>query len=232
MTVTPSTTATSKYSSIQKPQYIHEDNTFIVSSKVPRKSTHSWPVIYKGDCPGENHTFIKSPQYEFDAAMFLSQNPTDILNHCLENQLFDRHSQATLKSTNQNFSLGPERINFYHDTSNAIDDNHNTISNDRSMNDSSSIHASQHIQTQLPQNGCTSSPNPLAILFLTLLMTSGASALLCAGIMTSQWEFVRWDMKILKKLANESTHTKDIEWLLNGKVARIPIRGEIELFLN
>lgn len=171
---------------------------------------------------GDSLSFTQpeTSQYELQPAMYQSQQcPPEILNHYLENQTLDRqHHRAS------RYSLGAERINYYHDisSSNAIDDNHNTISNDRSMNDSNSI----HMQTHLPQNGCATSPRPLAVLFLTLVMTSGASALLCAGIMTSEWEFVRWDMTVLRKLANESTHTRDIEWMLNGKVARIPIRGE------
>ncbi|XP_063710095.1 uncharacterized protein LOC134838483 [Culicoides brevitarsis] len=117
-------------------------------------------------------------------------------------------------------------------TTNVIDDNHNRISsNNGSMNDidSGGGTAAAHtnvLQTQIPPTMCTTSPNPVAILFLTLLLTSGATALLCAGIMTNQWEFVRWDMDLVKKLANESAPTKNIEWMLGGKVARIPVGRE------
>lgn len=201
-------------------QQIHENNT----TKVPRKTTHSWPVIHNSDRQGTRNTWLKSPQYEFDAGLFLSQQPETTPNYSLDQQTTSKPT-----TTYQQFFLGADGIDYYYGDPNAIDDNHNTISNGSSMNDSNPRETTQNsiYQTQLSSpNICTTSPNPVVILFLTLLMTTGATAMLCAGIMTSQWEFVRWDMKILKKLTNESAHTKNIEWMLNGKVARIPIKGE------
>lgn len=226
MSITPNSSnvpSTTPLLFTQKQQSIHDNNTLSVPIKGQRNTTHSWPVIYNSQ--GARQSWIKSPQNDFDAAaLYFSQQP-DALTHYFDEHPLEQPLQGTSKNYHQ-FFLGTDGIDYYSGDPNVIDDNHNTINDDNSMSNRET--QNNIYQTQLPPNVCTTSPNPVVILFLTLLMTTGATAMLCAGIMTSQWEFVRWDMKALKKIANESAHTKNIEWLLDGKVARIPIRGNIK----
>lgn len=123
-------------------------------------------------------------------------------------------------------------------THNTIDDNHNNIGgggggmNNNVSPGGSSIRDPIHSQqTIFAQTACSPSPNPVSILFLTLLMTSSATAMLCAAIMTNNWELVTWDTKLLRKLVNDTAtisgrtgtrQTITIEWMIGDKVARIP----------
>ncbi|XP_055906285.1 uncharacterized protein LOC129941619 isoform X2 [Eupeodes corollae] len=67
---------------------------------------------------------------------------------------------------------------------------------------------------------CCNGPPPILFLFLTLLMTTSATAMLCAAIMTDHWEHVRWDRESLDRLSN---HTGLIlDWVLDEKVAILP----------
>lgn len=182
------------------------ENTFYTNHSNKRKATRSWPVIYDSD----SQNWRKSPQYDI---------PTDT------------SYTSTFENTNQkyhhNFLIGSDGIDFYYGDPNQLDTNHNPVSNTSTMNNSNSgIQAP--IQTQLPHYSCNASPNPVAILFLTLLMTSSATALLCAAIMTNYWEYVRWDVTALEKLVNKSQHINKIEWMLDGRVARIPIAQTTE----
>lgn len=78
-------------------------------------------------------------------------------------------------------------------------------------------------QTQLGGSTCNLAPNPIAILILTLLLTMSATAVLCAAMMTNNWELIRWDANELQRLANESRPDPiELEWVLKDRVARIP----------
>lgn len=99
-------------------------------------------------------------------------------------------------------------------------------STDHSPNQSSTIYDNinnQNImQTQTQTSGITicSAPPPVIFLLVTLVMTSSATAILCAAIMTDHWEHITWDKHNLEKYVN-STHMK-FEWILDDmKVARI-----------
>lgn len=75
-------------------------------------------------------------------------------------------------------------------------------------------------------SGCCkicSAPTPVIFLFVTLLMTTSATAMLCAAIMTDHWEHVTWDRASLDKMTNDSTHT--LQWFLDGRVAKLPLKG-------
>ncbi|XP_055852101.1 uncharacterized protein LOC129916270, partial [Episyrphus balteatus] len=67
---------------------------------------------------------------------------------------------------------------------------------------------------------CCNGPPPILFLFVTLLMTTSATAMLCAAIMTDHWEHVRWDRERLDRLSNHTGLTLD--WVLDEKVAILP----------
>lgn len=77
-------------------------------------------------------------------------------------------------------------------------------------------------QTQTGNGGTCSAPPPVVFLLVTLVMTSSATAMLCAAIMTDHWEHVTWDKHSLERMTNT---TNNLEWLLDTKVARISIKG-------
>ncbi|XP_067638149.1 serine-rich adhesin for platelets-like isoform X2 [Eurosta solidaginis] len=66
---------------------------------------------------------------------------------------------------------------------------------------------------------CCMGPPPVLFLFVTLLMTTSATAMLCAAIMTDHWEHVTWDRNSLDRYTNRSG--MQLEWMLNEKVAML-----------
>ncbi|GBO99683.1 hypothetical protein EVAR_71765_1 [Eumeta japonica] len=57
------------------------------------------------------------------------------------------------------------------------------------------------------------------LLFVTLLMTTSATAMLCAAIMTDHWEHVKWDRISLERYSNRSN--LQLDWLMEDKVAML-----------
>lgn len=55
-------------------------------------------------------------------------------------------------------------------------------------------------------------------------MTSSATAMLCAAIMTDHWEHVSWDRICLEK--SSQTHNSTLHWLLDSKIARLAIKNQ------
>ncbi|XP_053952161.1 mucin-2 [Anastrepha ludens] len=68
-------------------------------------------------------------------------------------------------------------------------------------------------------SNCCVGPPPVLFLFVTLLMTTSATAMLCAAIMTDHWEHVTWDRNSLDRYTNRSS--MQLEWMLNDKVAML-----------
>lgn len=66
---------------------------------------------------------------------------------------------------------------------------------------------------------CCVGPPPVLFLFVTLLMTTSATAMLCAAIMTDHWEHVTWDRNSLDRYTNRSN--MQLEWMLDDKVAML-----------
>lgn len=55
-------------------------------------------------------------------------------------------------------------------------------------------------------------------------MTSSATAMLCAAIMTDHWEHVSWDRICLEK--SSQTNNSTLHWLLDSKIARLAIKNQ------
>lgn len=180
-----------------------------------RKTTRSWPVIY------DSSNSRRSLQYDSTTETLNSfdQQPQQQLNFCYYPEEYTSNfnfTNAGRTTTSSNCSGQWDKIEKL-DTI-VTDDNHNTIQH------SMTTSVSEQNQTQLGSSSCSLSPNPIAILFLTLLLTSGATAVLCAAMMTNNWELVRWDADLLQKLANESQPDPiTLEWMLDNRVSRIPL---------
>lgn len=56
------------------------------------------------------------------------------------------------------------------------------------------------------------------IILGSLVLTTCATGMLCAAIMTDHWEEVTWDKTDLETLANSTVR---LQWLLDNKVAKI-----------
>ncbi|XP_044253525.1 uncharacterized protein LOC123004356 [Tribolium madens] len=73
-------------------------------------------------------------------------------------------------------------------------------------------------------SGWNCSVHPSVFFLLgTLLLTTCATGMLCAAIMTDHWEEVTWDRTALEHLANSSVR---LRWLLDGVVARVSTNDE------
>lgn len=57
----------------------------------------------------------------------------------------------------------------------------------------------------------------------TLVLTTCATGMLCAAIMTDHWEEVTWDRQQLEILANS---TLSMQWLLDGIVVKISANND------
>ncbi|XP_055309159.1 uncharacterized protein LOC129573033 [Sitodiplosis mosellana] len=72
-------------------------------------------------------------------------------------------------------------------------------------------------------------PLPIFFLFVTLLLTLSATALLCLAVMTDHWENIKWDRSVLERLTNNTPRA--LFWHLDGKVAQLPTRHGRSVFL-
>ncbi len=68
-------------------------------------------------------------------------------------------------------------------------------------------------------------PPPVVFLFVTLLVTTGTTALLCGAIMSDHWENVSWDKTILEQLTHNTTNT--LQWQLDGRVAIVSAKRKL-----
>lgn len=83
-------------------------------------------------------------------------------------------------------------------------------------------------------------PPTIVLLLLTLIMTTSATSMLCAAFLTDHWENLYWDRDALINIVNQSESsskvTNKLEFLIDDKVARLPLRngkggGMIMIFL-
>lgn len=71
-------------------------------------------------------------------------------------------------------------------------------------------------------------PPPVVFLFVTLLVTTGTTALLCGAIMSDHWENVTWDRNVLENLTrNISSTNNSFQWQLNGRVGALTVNREL-----
>lgn len=68
-----------------------------------------------------------------------------------------------------------------------------------------------------PSWNCSVHPSVFFLLG-TLVLTTCATGMLCAAIMTDHWEEVTWDKQLIPTLSNS---TISIQWLLDGTVTKV-----------
>lgn len=180
-----------------------------------RSTTRSWPVIYRNNSLTSQQTYLE---------------PTTIPS---KTEQLQSKSELKRKSTHQYdfdqiFGLNNANYQQYLATCRK-----QSTCDVGGYDKSPSLYDMQHLGRDSPeqtQSGAYCSAPPTVIfLLLTLLMTTTATSMLCAAIMTDHWENVIWDKEALMKIVNQSASSKvtnQLEFLLDGKVARLPFKGE------
>lgn len=114
------------------------------------------------------------------------------------------------------------------DSTSNSDLNANDQDSDQSVDASTSYtQRKMHAQTETPNRTCCMAPPPVIFLFVTLLVTTGTTALLCGAIMSDHWEQVTWDKTILEKLTHNATNS--LQWQLDGRVAAVNVNRKLQL---
>lgn len=180
-----------------------------------RSTTRSWPVIHR-------NTSLSNPQN------YLEPHVTTKAE-----QLYNKSEQRQRKSTHQYdfdqiFGLNNANYQQY-----LASHRKSSIFDIGPVDKSPSIYDLQHLNHDQPskeQSSFCCSPSP-AIIFLlfTLVVTTVATGMLSCAIMTDHWENVVWEKEALRKIVNQSESskvTKELEFLLDGKVARLPFKSE------
>lgn len=181
-----------------------------------RSTTRSWPVIYRNNSLSSQQTFLDPSQAE---------SKTEQLQTRTEHKRKSSHQY----DFDQIFGLNNANYQQYLATC------RKASSCEVGFEKSPSVYDMQHLNQEAPvqtQSGsaCCSAPPTVIFLLLTLLMTTTATSMLCASIMTDHWENVIWDKAALTNIVNSSASSKvtnQLEFLLDGKVARLPFKGEL-----
>lgn len=180
-----------------------------------RSTTRSWPVIYRNNSLPSQQNFLDP-----------SQAATSKTEQLLQKSGLKR------KSTHQyDFDqiFGLNNANYQQYLASVRKQSSCDFGYDKSPSIYDMQHPSQENPAQTQTSAFCSAPPTVIFLLLTLLMTTTATSMLCAAIMTDHWENVIWDKDALVKIVNQSESSKvtnQLEFLLDGKVARLPFKGE------
>lgn len=182
-----------------------------------RSTTRSWPVIHRTNS-------LSNPQ------SYLEPHVTTKAE-----QLHNKSEQKQRKSTHQYdfdqiFGLNNANYQQY-----LASHRKSSIFDIGPVDKSPSVYDLQHLNHDQPSKHdqqtsyCCSAPPAIIFLLLTLTVTTVATAMLSCAIMTDHWENVVWEKEALRKIVNQSESskvTKELEFLLDGKVARLPFKSE------
>lgn len=180
-----------------------------------RSTTRSWPVIYRNNSlAAQQNNYLEPTQTPTKTEQLLSKN------------------EIKRKSTHQyDFDqiFGLNNANYQQYLAQVRKQSIFEVGFDKSP----SVYDMQHLNQESPEQTQTNvfcnAPPTVIFLLLTLFITTTATSMLCAAIMTDHWENVIWDKEALVKLVNQSASlkvTNQLEFLLDGKVARLPFKGE------
>jgi hypothetical protein len=181
-----------------------------------RSTTRSWPVIYRNNSLHNN---------------YLEPNPTKT------EQLQSRNEQHKRKSTHQydfdqinaNYQqyLASHRKSSNFDTSTCYDKSPSIY--DMQQYNSSTASNNQSSSERAQNGNFCNVPPTIALLFVTLIMTTSATSMLCAAFLTDHWENLYWDRDALINIVNQtelsSKVTNRLEFLIDEKVARLPLKN-------
>jgi hypothetical protein len=179
-----------------------------------RSTTRSWPVIYRNNSLPCHQNYLDPSHAASKTEQLLSK------------------SELKRKSTHQyDFDqiFGLNNANYQQYLASVRKQSSCDFGYDKSPSIYDMQHASQENPVQTQTSACCIAPPTVIFLLLTLLMTTTATSMLCAAIMTDHWENVIWDKEALTKIVNASESSKvtnRLEFLLDGKVARLPFKGE------
>lgn len=187
-----------------------------------RSTTRSWPVIYRNNSLQSSHNNYLEP------------------NSTKTEQLLSRNEQQKRKSTHQYdfdqiFGLNNANYQQYLASHRKSSNFETSICYDKSpsiydMQQHVGSTANNQNNPQQTQNGgyCNAPPT-VVLLLLTLIMTTSATSMLCAAFLTDHWENLYWDRDALINIVNHtelsSKVTNKLEFLIDDKVARLPLRN-------
>lgn len=227
---TVTTTTTTTTSSLHK-----SDTSTKTISTTP--TTRTWPII----CDRTNFALsIQEEETETDTHendLYINKNNTNSEGSNIKGEAFEnsiRFSSADdLTPTTILASKNNESV-FYEtqQIANQIQLRNNSIFYNKmpqsNINEQNPNQAANTTLTNESGGRCCCSqlcfaPQPVIFLLLTLLMTSSATAMLCAAIMTDHWEHVSWNRTVLERLTNFTG--QNLSWIFNDKVAVLPPKG-------
>lgn len=185
-----------------------------------RSTTRSWPVIYR------NNSISTTQNYLEPAAQITSKTEQ------LQTKSEQKRKSSHQYDFDQIFGLNNANYQQYLATCRKAS-TCEALGYDKSPSIYDMQNLTQESPTQTRSNIFCSAPPTVIFLLLTLLMTTTATSMLCAAIMTDHWENVIWDKDALTKIVNQSESSKvtnQLEFLLDGKVARLPFKGEVKAF--
>lgn len=182
-----------------------------------RSTTRSWPVIHRNNSISNTQNYLEPP------VQITSKTE----------QLLTKSEQKRKSSHQYDFDqiFGLNNANYQQYLATC----RKTSTCEAGYDKSPSIYDMQNLTQENPSqtrsNIFCGTPPTVIFLLLTLLITTTATSMLCAAIMTDHWENVIWDKDALKKIVNESSSSKvtnQLEFLLDGKVARLPFKGKFK----
>lgn len=179
-----------------------------------KTTTRSWPVIHRNTTSSSSQQFLEpEPQTKTEQLQKYTEKRHFSTHQYDFDQIFGQNNTnyqnylAARKASNCGFDKSPSSFDMQQQQL-----------------------KQQQNQEQTQTSNCCTSPPPIIFLLLTLVFTSSATAMLCAAIMTDHWEEVSWDMGALESLVNKSAPSKitnKLEFLLDGKVAKLPFKGKL-----
>ncbi|CRL02409.1 CLUMA_CG015192, isoform A [Clunio marinus] len=175
-----------------------------------RSTTRSWPVIYRNNSISKQENYLGlSKTEQLQGKNDLKRKSTHQYDFDqifgLNNANYQQYLAATIRKQS-NCDVGCDKSPSLYDMQNP----------------------SQENAEQSPSGPLCNAPPTVVFLLLTLFMTTTATAMLCAAIMTDHWENVVWDKEALTKIVNQTDSSKvtnQLELLLEGKAARLPFKG-------
>ena len=176
-----------------------------------RSTTRSWPVIYRNNSlASQQNTYLEPSKTE-------------------QLQSKNEHKRKSTHQYDFDQIFGLNNANYQQYLATCRKQSIFEVGFDKSP----SVYDMQHPESpeQTQTNAFCSAPPTVILLLLTLLVTTTATSMLCAAIMTDHWENVTWDKEALVKLVNQSVPSKvtnQLEFLLDGKVARLPFKGKMK----
>lgn len=159
-----------------------------------------------------------------------SKNPSTTRSWPVINRTYHQYDYEALYQLNTNNNHPYHNLHHLHNSNNNSSGSEYNSAYDKDSSDQNLYVSSSFGRTMQPQTqttvtatSCATAP-PVIFLFVTLLVTTGATAMLCGAIMSDHWEHVDWDRSVVDRMTRNTTATTTVQWHLNGKVAGINVK--------